>query len=118
MAIEAISEQEHHLWWKEAGGWQLRQILYWRWDPIGVSESFPHTINEYDGYAGAVCMLLREEGGAGAVAEHLARAQTERMDLPPGEDEQLRLERTAALIVRWYPASIGWSLSHRKRTKG
>lgn len=29
---------------------ELRQILYWRWDPIGVSDEFPLNAGEYDLY--------------------------------------------------------------------
>ena len=32
---EPLSVEDRYQWWKEAGGWQLRQLLFWRWDPIG-----------------------------------------------------------------------------------
>jgi hypothetical protein len=41
---------------------ELRQILYWRWDPLGVSDSFPLSGGEYDQYAAE--LLSRLEAGA------------------------------------------------------
>jgi hypothetical protein len=116
VAAESISEQDHHLWWKEAGGWQLRQILYWRWDPIGVSESFPAARDEYDGYAGAVCNLLSDGAEADAIADHLAAQQAERMDLPPDDAAKAEIQRTSELLVRWYSASIGGWQENRGTT--
>jgi hypothetical protein len=41
---------------------ELRQILYWRWDPLGVCDSFPLNGGEYDRYAAE--LLGRLEAGA------------------------------------------------------
>lgn len=27
---------------------ELRRVLYWQWDPIGVRDDFPHSAGEYD----------------------------------------------------------------------
>lgn len=41
---------------------ELRQILYWRWDPLGVNDAFPLNAGEYDRYADG--LLTRLEAGA------------------------------------------------------
>lgn len=50
---------------------QLRQILYWRWDPIGVSDAFPHTIDECDSYIWPLLRLLSGGADAAAINQHL-----------------------------------------------
>ena len=91
-------------WWKQTGERELRQVLYWRWDPLGVSDYFPSTADEYDGYAPGVVALLRLGVGDDVVAQHLEYLEREPMALPPGESE--RCAATARLLTSWFADSI------------
>lgn len=46
-------------WWDETGDYELRQILHWRWDPIGVANVFPYAADEYGNYAPTIVDALR-----------------------------------------------------------
>src|SRR3954468_15284766 len=56
---ESLSEEEYARWGNEAGFAELRQLLFWRWDPIGVGDAFPVTADEYDLYARVLLSRLR-----------------------------------------------------------
>jgi hypothetical protein len=101
---EPLSADEHARWWKEAGGWQLRQLLYWKWDPIGVNDAFPWTHDEYDTYAGLIVARLRDGADAAEVARFLHEFEEQRMGLSPAVPPR----EVAQLIVEWYPNSIDW----------
>jgi hypothetical protein len=101
---DRLSEEEHARWWKDAGGWQLRQLLYWKWDPIGVNDGFPWSYDEYDTYAGLVVARLREGADADEIAHYLGAFETERMGLSPTSLPR----QTAEHLVEWYPRSIAW----------
>src|SRR3954451_22436586 len=96
-----LSDDQHAAWWRQAGEQELRELLFWRWDPIGVSGSFPNARDEYDAYAPRVAALLR--GGASGEGIHPALDQVavERMGLARG--------RPGAAVVpevgRWYERS-------------
>jgi hypothetical protein len=100
---EPLSQEEHARWWKEAGGWQLRQLLYWKWDPIGVNDGFPWNYDEYDTYAGQVMTRLRSGADAAEIAGFLEELATGHMGLSEGSSDA-----AARLIVEWYPSSIEW----------
>jgi hypothetical protein len=102
--IERISEEEHALWWKEAGGWQLRQLLYWQWDPIGVNDGFPWSYDEYDSYAGPIVELLKNGADANEVARYLRDLAIGHMGVSGGPS----VDAIAQQIVDWYPSSIEW----------
>lgn len=104
---EPLSAEEHARWWKEAGGWQLRQLLYWKWDPIGVNDGFPWTYDEYDTYAGQVITQLRNEADAAEIARYLKDVASGAMGLSysPGS---LSFDSVAQQIIDWYPSSIEW----------
>ena len=59
----------------------IRQILLREWDPIGVRDSV-EAQDEYDGYVGAVYRLLANGASTQVIADHLARIQTDAMELP------------------------------------
>ena len=101
---DPLSEEEHARWWKEAGGWQLRQLLYWQWDPIGVTDAFPWTYDEYDSYAGLLVTRLRNGADATEIARYLQDLAEGHMGLSGGSSE----DATARRIVDWYPSSIEW----------
>ena len=57
---EPLTGPELVRWWAETGERELRQLLYWKWDPIGVNDSFPWAVDEYDGYAPQILSALRD----------------------------------------------------------
>jgi hypothetical protein len=108
MAENALTTEEFARWWRETGEHELRQLLLWRWDPIGVADYFPNTANEYDGYAPQVVQVLRKGGDAGAIAAHLGDVERHAMDGPITSPE--RLGYLGSLIRHWYENSEkSWS---------
>jgi hypothetical protein len=84
--------------------WQLRQLLYWKWDPIGVNDSFPLTCDEYDTYAGLLVTRLRDGADPAEIARFLQEFEEQRMGLSPATAPS----KAAHQIVEWYPRSIEW----------
>ena len=60
----------------------IRQILLYEWDPIGVKE-IPEARDEYDSYVSGVYRLLTSNISAQQIAEHLAKVESEQMGLNP-----------------------------------
>lgn len=58
----------------------IAEVLLRDWDPIGVAGA-PEAQDEYDGYVGGVYRLLASGATAEAIANYLARLQTENMGL-------------------------------------
>ena len=106
--MDDLTTDEFARWWRETGEHELRQLLLWRWDPIGVADYFPSTADEYDGYAPQVVQLLRSGGRAEAVAAHLSDVERQSMDGPLTSPE--RLDYLGSLIREWYENSqSSWS---------
>jgi hypothetical protein len=111
--LEAVAEnelttEEFARWWRETGEHELRQLLLWRWDPIGVADHFPNTADEYDGYAPQVVQQLRRGSDAAAIAAHLGGVQRQSMGGPLTSPE--RLAYLGSLIREWYENSqASWS---------
>jgi hypothetical protein len=91
-------------WARLRGEGELRQILYWCWDPIGVTDGFPINADEYDGYVPGLLSLLRESSGASDVAAYLRRIEREEMGLRPRSKRRLR--DVASRILSWYEQSL------------
>ena len=54
------------------GGRELREILYWRWDPIGIAgAALPYNGDEYESYVGPIVNLLHTGADDREVARHL-----------------------------------------------
>ena len=98
-----LSQDEYLRWWREAGERELRQLLLWRWDPIGVADAFPSTEDEYDDHAGAVIKALRSGEGKPGVLRTLLQVEREMMDGPLSSDQHL--DYAAGLIVDWFENS-------------
>jgi hypothetical protein len=97
-------------WWRETGELELRQVLFWRWDPIGVADYFPTTADEYDGYAPGVVALLRAGATEDDVADHLAFVERECMAGPMTDPD--RLGEVAELLTAWFRNSVdSWQRS-------
>ena len=95
-------------WWEESGERELRQILFWRWDPIGVADEFPYTQEEYDGYVAQVASLLRDAASLDAVADYLGAVERDRMGIhETPRTEAHRREVARFLWQSWYPNSVG-----------
>jgi hypothetical protein len=90
-------------WWDETGDYELRQLLYWKWDPIGVNTAFPRTADEYDRYVSDVGTALRGGASQAAIVDLLARIERERMGLRGTEPEPLALLATE--LVVWVETS-------------
>ncbi len=98
-----LDVESHAWWWKQTGARELRQVLYWRWDPIGVADSFPVTEFEYDAYLGGVLGLLKRDAGAEEIATYLHSVERERITLQTSEGTRMAV---ATLLVDWYPESL------------
>jgi hypothetical protein len=108
MAGDEPTSDQFARWWRETGENELRQLLFWRWDPVGVADYFPNTADEYDLYAPQLVQVLREGGDAGAIAAHLRDIERQRMDGPLTSKRRLR--DVGSLIRDWYDTSYdSWS---------
>jgi hypothetical protein len=104
---EQLSADENALWFREAGGWQLHQILFWRWDPIDVWSAFPYSVDEYNRYVGQVERALRKGASARVIEELLKGFETE-LGADPSPDRMQRTREAAEFIVAWYGDAISW----------
>jgi len=111
---QSLSTEDWHLWWEEAGGWQLRQLLFWRWDPIRVSDDFPFTHGEYDRYAGHLEKLLADGAGPPELSAYLLEVEKNEMGLTRLEEPSKEHKEVADLILHWYGNSLAhWRLQIR-----
>lgn len=101
---QRLSDAEFERWWRETGEFELQQLLYWRWDPIAISGSFPWTYDEYRSYAEAVVAALRDEASADDVASLLFRIETQTMAMRTSEPTDSAIP-AASCIVQWFKAS-------------
>lgn len=76
------------------------EVLYYHWDPIGVSE-VPAARDEYDDYVLAVVRLVMGGATEVEIASHLTEIERSRMALPPNED---RARHTAGILAKWREA--------------
>ena len=101
---EEPSIEEYARWCKQAGFDELRQLLFWRWDPIGVEDWFPVTASEYDAYARVLLSRLRAGATAEQVAEYLL--EVERTDMELGFSDDAHLREVGERVVDWFGKSI------------
>ena len=99
-----LTREEFARWWRETGERELRQVLFWRWDPIGVAEAFPDTADEYDGYGPGVVALLRAGASEDDLADHLGFVERETMLL--SSDDPDRRAEVAQLLASWFGNSL------------
>ncbi len=94
-------------WWSDTGERELCQLLYWKWDPIGVSDSFPWAIDEYDSYAAQILSALRDMK-TDALETLLAEIEVRAMGLSEVPKERHRA--VASVIAEWFKQSQArWS---------
>jgi hypothetical protein len=103
MSDAPMSAEQRGHWWKQRGQNELRQILYWCWDPIGVNRGFPLNEDEYDWYAGPVFELVTAAASPAAIADYLGSIEREQMTISTSDDHRLAV---AKRVVEWYPNSL------------
>ncbi len=99
-------EPEFEQWWEDDGFRELRQLLLWRWDPVGVADiAFPHVESEYDQYARGIAELLHDRGSSRDLAAHLESLELHLVNPREGEDAIARIRELAERLVAWYDES-------------
>jgi hypothetical protein len=101
---KSLSAEEYGRWWNEAGFAEVKQLLFWRWDPIGVGDAFPVTADEYDRYARVLLSRLRAGATAGQVAEYLLDVERSSMGQRFSDDAKLR--EVGERVIAWFEESI------------
>jgi hypothetical protein len=74
----------------------IRQILWRDWDPIGVND-VPEAHDEYDSYVGGVYRLLASHCSPDQIVDHLAKIESNTMEL--GGPNREHLARVAAQLL-------------------
>lgn len=100
---EPLSTDEFARWWSETGERELRQLLYWKWDPIGVNDSFPFAADEYDQYGPQIVQALRMGVSQDQIVDMLKAVERDRMGLSGDSGDLLR-----SLVTRlrgWFQQS-------------
>jgi hypothetical protein len=100
----ALSDDDHDRWWFEVGSLELRQLLYWRWDPLNVAARFPATVDEYDAYVRDLRPVLQSDPTPDQVAAFLGDAERTRMGF--GATTDAMVAETARQVVAWQAHSI------------
>ncbi len=88
------------VWWRNTGEQELRQLLYWVWDPIELNEQFPDAVDEYDSYALEIATALASDMPTATLAALLQTIERNRMGL-----ETRSVETVAARLSAWYDKS-------------
>ncbi len=78
---------------------ELEQILYWRWDPIGVNDAFPAATDEYGDYALELIHLLRSGAALETVADYLRVVEDEWIEVPTSHATRIDV---AARVLLWH----------------
>jgi len=78
---------------------ELRQILHWRWDPLGSRDAFPHAAGEYDGYAWELLTLLEHGAEEDAVAAYLRSVEVESITVGVSDEERWQV---AEGVAYWF----------------
>ena len=102
-----LDGEDYERWWIETGEGELRQVLHWKWDPIGVASVFPWAADEYDRYAPQIAAAMKEDATAEAVDAALWRIETERMGVTNIAAAAKERRAAAEAIVRWHQNSQG-----------
>ena len=89
---------------EQTGEHGLRQLLFWRWDPIGVSDYIPNTADEYDGYAPQIVQALRDEASDEKLVRMIQRFEHDTMGPSPRPDLD-RVPTLVELLRLWFEDS-------------
>lgn len=100
----ALNEAEYAEWWQQTGLRELRQLLYWLWDPVGVADAFPATWDEYDQYAKVLLSRLRDDDSVAPIAQYLRSVERDSMGGHFNDDARLKF--VAERVNAWYGESL------------
>lgn len=104
-----LSEAEWGEWWRDRGAEELRTLLFWRWDPIGVANFFPDRRHAYDDEAAPIVRKLKAGASAREIEAYLAAREEEL-----GRASVARRGRVAQALVDWYQTSVAhWRAAQR-----
>lgn len=73
------------------------EVLYYLWDPIGVSGA-PMARDEYSAYASNVVAMLLAGDASNTIADYLGKIRTEHMSLDPNRSDD---EKVAKRLLEW-----------------
>ncbi len=76
---------------------RVDEVLYYIWDPIGVS-GLPMARDEYYSYLPKVFALLKENADEARIAAYLTQVATERMGLKARQEHALKVAR---MLLYW-----------------
>jgi hypothetical protein len=99
-----LSTEEFAEWWKTTGEYELHQIVYWRWDPIGVADQFPYNADEYDQYPPQIVGALRRAESRDELVSLLRGFEHHQMGLLPRDGTE-RLDEIASFLRAWFEHS-------------
>ena len=101
---DRLTTEEFAAWWKETGEHELRQVLVWRWDPIGVSDHFPNAADEYDGYAPQIAQALHDESTDEELARMILGFERDAMGLGASPEDD-RVQTLVGQLHLWFDNS-------------
>jgi hypothetical protein len=102
----SLSGAQFARWADDVGFDELRHILLWRWDPIGIVDSFPNTADEYDRYACALLTRLGDNVTSSEIAAYLGDVEKSRMFFGRQHSADADLRALSERILAWYGRSI------------
>lgn len=80
---------------------RVDEVLYYLWDPIGVS-GVPSCRDEYSAYVAGVISMLKGRCSADDIATHLRSIEQDKMGLPSNPERATqRTLRAAHTLVTW-----------------
>jgi hypothetical protein len=98
-------------WWKSKGEVDVRRILMYEWDPIGVRD-IPGTAHEYDRYGRVIGLMLFQGVRLAELEAYLHRVRIDYMGISvgvTGDREPVVLQReraTAQALLRLSDAEL------------
>ena len=95
-------------WWEQTGRAELRQLLHWRWDPIGVEDFFPESVDEYDHYLDGLMQRLWSDADAPTrrLDAELYLRKVAEDDMGLTDSDPARHAKVADLAIEWYDRSL------------
>jgi hypothetical protein len=112
-ALPAVLTEAQNRLWVRTGIVELRQLLFWTWDPLDVQDAFPRTADEYDTIADGLLSELHRGTPVPKLARWLQLADMELVGDAP--TRAVRRELLAERVDRWYDDSRSYWLDHQPR---
>ena len=73
------------------------EVLYYMWDPIGVSDE-PHARDEYRSYLPQVFQMLKAQADPEQIEAYLAKIAETNIGLPPQPERE---RKASELLLKW-----------------